>query len=251
MQFERPLIPARLVRRYKRFLADCELADGTCVTAHCANPGSMMGLKAPGTRVWLEPNEDPKKKLKFGWRLAQIGDHLVGVDTSIPNRVLREAFATQQVPELAQYTTVKPEVRFGDRSRIDFLLTDPDLPDAYVEIKSVTLARTANIAEFPDAVTARGTRHLNELTTIAQTGKRAVIFFLVQRTDCSQVIVAADIDPNYAAALQQAQLAGVAVLAYGTHITLSGIELSNRMPFDTEVESSVIRPLCRRQPTQE
>ncbi|MCY4289548.1 MAG: DNA/RNA nuclease SfsA [Aestuariivita sp.] len=233
MRFERPLISARLIRRYKRFLADCELANGEHVTAHCANPGSMMNLTDPGTQVWLEPNENPKKKLKFGWRLTQLGDHLVGVDTSVPNRILRHAFEARQVSELAQYSIVKPEVRFGDHSRIDFLLTHPSHRDAYVEIKSVTLSRSATVAEFPDAVTARGTRHLNELTTIAKSGDRAVIFFLMQRTDCSRVTVATDIDPLYAAALEQARLAGVEILAYGTHITLSGIELSKRIPFDT------------------
>jgi len=232
MRFQTPLVPARLIRRYKRFLADCTLPDGSEVTAHCANPGSMMGLADPGTRVWLEPNDDPRKKLKFGWRLVDHENgHFTGVDTSVPNRALRTALIARQVPELADYTTVRPEVKYGENSRIDFLLSQPGLPDAYVEVKSVTLSRRPGLAEFPDSVTARGTKHLGELATMAQAGHRTVMLYLVQRTDCTAVTLAADIDPAYAAAMTAAQDAGVEVIAIDCALSPDGVNLRNPLPF--------------------
>lgn len=230
MRFQTPLVPARLVKRYKRFLADCTLDDGREVTAHCANPGSMMGLAVPGIRVWLEPNDDPKKKLKFGWRLVDHENgHFTGVDTSLPNRALRAALTAREIAPLAHYATVKPEVKYGENSRIDFLLTDPALPDAYVEVKSVTLSRQHGLAEFPDSVTARGAKHLNELARVAAAGHRAVLFYLVQRTDCSRVSVARDIDPVYGAAFEAAQDAGVEVIAYDTLISPQEITIGRAL----------------------
>ena len=226
MRFQTPLVPARLIRRYKRFLADIRLEDGCEVTAHCANPGSMMGLKEEGIKIWVEPNDDPKKKLKFGWRLVDHENgHFTGVDTSLPNRALRAAIMARKVPELAAYHTVKPEQKYGENSRIDFLLLQPGLPDAYVEVKSVTLSRQPGLAEFPDSVTARGTKHLGELAQMARAGHRAVLFYLIQRTDCDRMCVAADIDPAYAAAFGAARATGVEVLAYDTVITPAGIGL--------------------------
>jgi len=233
MRFQTELVPATLIKRYKRFLADCTLEDGREVTAHCANPGSMMGLAEPGTRIWLEPNDDPKKKLKFGWRLVEHANgHFTGVDTSVPNRALRDALTERRVPHLAAYTNVRPEVKYGENSRIDFLLTEPGLPDAYVEVKSVTLSRTPGLAEFPDSVTARGTKHLGELATMAQAGHRAIMLYLVQRTDCTQVTLAEDIDPTYAAAFRHARQAGVDVMAIGTDITPQDITVAGDLPFE-------------------
>jgi len=226
MRFETPLIPAVLIRRYKRFLADCRLEDGREVTAHCANPGSMMGLAEPGMRIWLEPNDDPKKKLKFGWRLVEhAGGHFTGVDTSVPNRALRAALEAGQVAGLADYETIRAEVKYGEKSRIDFLLTQPGLPDCYVEVKSVTLSRQPGLAEFPDSVTARGTKHLGELARMVAEGHRAVMLYLVQRTDCDRFQLAADIDPAYAAAFDAAQAAGVERLVLGTTISPTGVEV--------------------------
>ncbi|NOD63884.1 MULTISPECIES: DNA/RNA nuclease SfsA [unclassified Ruegeria] len=224
MRFETPLIPARLIRRYKRFLADCTLEDGQEVTAHCANPGSMMGLAEPGEKIWLEPNDDPKKKLKYGWRLVDHENgHFTGVDTSVPNRALRAALEAGEIAELAAYDTVRPEVKYGENSRIDFLLTEPGLPDAYVEVKSVTLSRQPGLAEFPDSVTARGTKHLGELAAMAAQGHRAIMLYLVQRTDCDRFALAADIDQAYAAAFEAAQAQGVERLVYGTKISPEGV----------------------------
>lgn len=226
MRFQTPLIPATLIRRYKRFLADITLEDGREVTAHCANPGSMMGLANPGLRIWVEPNDDPKKKLKYGWRLVDHQNgHFTGVDTSLPNRAMRAALINREIPELAQYTTVRPEQKYGANSRIDFLLQGPDLPDAYIEVKSVTLSRQPGLAEFPDSVTARGTKHLHELTEMINQGHRAVMLYLIQRTDCTEMTLAADIDPTYAAAFAKARAAGVEVLAYDTKINPQAITI--------------------------
>jgi sugar fermentation stimulation protein A len=225
MRFPTPLVPATLIKRYKRFLADCRLEDGREVTAHCANPGSMMGLAEPGMRIWLEPNDDPKKKLKFGWRLVEHADgHFTGVDTSVPNRALRAALQAHQVPGLEGYETVRAEVKYGEKSRIDFLLTG-DGRDTYVEVKSVTLSRQPGLAEFPDSVTARGTKHLQELSAMGAQGHRAVMLYLVQRTDAERFALATDIDPAYAAAYAKARAAGVEVLVIGTRISPDGITL--------------------------
>ena len=233
MQFKTPLIPATLIRRYKRFLSDIRLEDGSEVVAHCPNPGSMMGLKDEGIRVWVEPNNDPKKKLKFGLRLVEPKPGtVVGVDTSIPNRVVKEALSAGLVSELSNYQTVTPEVKYGDNSRIDFLLTEAGLPDAYVEVKSVTLSREPGLAEFPDSVTARGTKHLNDLINVVANGGRAVMLYLIQRTDCDRFSLAADIDPTYAAAFDKARAAGVEVLCYGSHITPQGVEIAGPIPVD-------------------
>jgi len=231
MRFQTPLVPAVLIRRYKRFLADIRLEDGQEVTAHCANPGSMMGLAEPGMRIWVEPNDDPKKKLKFGWRLVEhAGGHFTGVDTSLPNRALKEALGAGRIAELADYGTVLPEQKYGQKSRIDFLLRQDGLPDAYVEVKSVTLSRETGRAEFPDSVTARGARHLRELADMARAGHRAVLFYLVQRTDCTAVTVASDIDPAYAEAFGGARLAGVEAIAYGCKISPDGVEIGRALP---------------------
>lgn len=230
MRFQTPLVPATLIRRYKRFLADARLADGTEITAHCANPGSMMGLADPGMRIWLEPNDDPKKKLKYGWRLVDHENgHFTGVDTSVPNRALRAALQAGQVPGLCA-PIVRPEVKYGENSRIDFLLSG-DGPDTWVEVKSVTLSRQPGLAEFPDSVTARGLKHLQELSRITTQGARAAMLYLVQRTDCNRVTIAADIDPAYAAGLAHATQSGVQVLAFDCAITPHQITLGRPLAF--------------------
>ena len=230
MQFQTPLIPARLIRRYKRFLADIQLEDGREVTAHCANPGSMMGLAEEGMKIWVEPNDDPKKKLKYGWRLVDHENgHFTGVDTAVPNRALKASLMVGEVPEFAEYSTVLPEQKYGEKSRIDFLLRQDGLQDAYVEVKSVTLSRQVGLAEFPDSVTARGTKHLGELAAMVGQGHRAVMFYLVQRTDCERMTLAADIDPTYAKAFEAARAKGVEVVCYDTRISPDGVDLGRRL----------------------
>ncbi|ETX30443.1 DNA/RNA nuclease SfsA [Roseivivax isoporae] len=232
MRFQTPLVPAVLLRRYKRFLADVRLEDGREVTAHVANPGSMLGLAEPGTAVWLEPNDDPRRKLGFAWKLSALPDgHFVGVDTGLPNRLVRAALEAGSVPGLEAYCTVLPERRYGERSRVDFLLQQEGLRDAWVEVKSVTLSRSAGVAEFPDSVTARGARHLDELAAVAARGDRAVMLFVVQRTDARQVTLAADIDPTYTERFRAARAAGVETVALGCRLSPEGATLADSLPF--------------------
>ena len=233
MRFASPLIRGTLVRRYKRFLADVSLEDGREVTAHCANPGAMLGLNAPGTTVWLEASGDPRRKLAFAWRLVELpGGHFAGIDTTLPNRLVAEALAEGGIPGLAGYATARPEVRYGANSRIDFLLSGAGRPDAWVEVKNVHLSRTAALAEFPDSVTARGAKHLRELAAVAAAGQRAVMLYVVQRTDCLSFRLAADLDPAYAAAFAAARAAGVEVLAHATRIDREGVRLAEALPVE-------------------
>ena len=236
MDFARPLIRGTLVRRYKRFLADVMLEDGRAVTAHCANPGAMLGLNAPGTAVWLEPTEAPGRKLGFAWRLVELdGGHFAGIDTSLPNRLVAEALAAGAVPALAGYAAFRPEVAYGSRSRVDFLATGPGLPNAYVEVKNVHLRREEDWAEFPDSVTARGARHLADLAAMAAAGHRAVMLYVVQRSDCARLRLAADLDPGYARAFAAARAAGVEAVVHSTHIGTTGVRLAGPLPMPEAV----------------
>lgn len=220
MRFETPLVPARLIRRYKRFLADVELEGGEVVTAHCPNPGAMLGLAEPGTRIWLEPNDDPRKKLKYGWRLNELpGGDWAGIDTSVPNRAVGEALRAGLLPGFGPEWDVRAEVAYGEKSRVDFLLTGPAGDKVYLEVKNVHLLRQDGLAEFPDSVTARGARHLDELSAMVAEGHRAVMLYLVQRTDCQRFRLARDLDPAYAAAFDRAMAAGVEAMAVGTAIS--------------------------------
>ncbi|MFD1342816.1 DNA/RNA nuclease SfsA [Litorisediminicola beolgyonensis] len=231
MRFQTPLQPATLLRRYKRFLSDIRLEDGREVTAHVANPGAMTGLAEPGMRVWIEPNDDPKRKLKWAWKLSEIETGArVLVDTAIANRVVREALEAGRVPGMGGYVEIRPEQRYGAGSRVDFLLRGPDRPDCYVEVKSATLARQTGAAEFPDTVTARGARHLAELAEVARGGARAVLLYLVARTDACSVAVAADIDPAYAEAFSAARDAGVETLALGCAADREGVTVAGPLP---------------------
>ncbi len=232
MRFQTPLVPGRLIRRYKRFLADVELErDGRTVVAHCPNPGSMHGLAEAGMRVWLEPNDDERKKLGFGWRLVELrGGHLAGIDTSLPNRIVAEALAGGHVKDLSGYGSVRREVPYGTGSRVDFLLTEPGLPDAYLEVKNVHLNRTGDLAEFPDCVTERGARHLAELSAMAAAGFRAVTLYVVQRTDCAGLALARDLDPGYGVAFDRACAAGVEAICHATAITREGVEFASELP---------------------
>ena len=230
MRFPDPLIPGRLLRRYKRFLSDIELDSGQVVVAHCANPGAMTGLKEAGAPVWLSPSRNPKRKLKYSWELIEVDDHLVGINTSWPNRIAEEAIAAQSVPELAGYRNLRREVPYGRNSRIDLLLESDDRPSCYLEVKNVHLKRREDLAEFPDSVTKRGTKHLVELTEMAQKGARAVMLFVVQRGDCTRFQVAADIDPDYDRALRVAVEHGVEVLCYSCRVGKEAIELDRRLP---------------------
>ncbi len=238
MNFTQPLIPATLLRRYKRFLADARLEDGREITAHCANPGSMLGLKDPEMRIWLEPNDDPKKKLKYGWRLVDHENgHFTGVDTSVPNRALKAALMAGEIPELAQYEHVRPEVKYGQNSRIDILLGNhPRNPNesCYVEVKNVHLLREKNRAEFPDSVTQRGAKHLRELSDMVRQGHRAVMIYLIQRSDVQKFSLAKDIDPAYHQAFTEAVKQGVEAYAYKCDLTRYEVLVTKNIPLDNK-----------------
>ncbi len=225
MKFATPLISGTLIKRYKRFLADIKLADGTVVTSHTTNTGSMLGLVEPGSPVWLSESDNPKRKLKYTWEIGAAGSTPVGVNTFVPNKLVFEEISAGTVPELTGYSTIKREVKYGKNSRIDVFLQEPDRPDCYVEVKSVTLSREAGIAEFPDAVSSRGTKHLQELGDMVEQGHRAVMFYLAQRRDCTTFVTAKDIDPVYAEALIVAIGRGVEVVAYTCDVTPEGIHL--------------------------
>jgi len=230
MRFETPLVPARLLRRYLRFLADAELETGEVVKAHCPNTGAMLGLKDPGLRIWLEPNDDPRKKLDWGWRLVELGNgHWAGIDTSVPNRVVKEALLAKAIGALGSYETVRPEVPYGHGSRVDFVLGTGG-QDIYVEVKNVHLRRDGDWAEFPDSVTDRGAKHLRELSDVVAGGQRAVMLYLVQRTDCRDFRLAEDIDPAYAQAFDAARRAGVEMLCFDTRIKPEGVDLGQELP---------------------
>jgi sugar fermentation stimulation protein A len=234
MRFPSPLIPATLVRRYKRFLADVILASGEQITAHVANPGAMTGLAAPGTRVWLSKSDNPKRKLPYSWELAEVdlgsGLELVGVNTGHPNPLVGAAIATGAIAELGGYGALRREVKYGRNSRVDFLLERQGEPSCFVEVKNVHLMRTKGLAEFPDSVTARGAKHLDELGAMVAQGHRAVMVFLVQIGSAERLALARDIDPRYGAAFDRARTLGVEAIAYRCVISLAGIAVAGAVP---------------------
>ena len=222
------LIEGRLLKRYKRFLADVELADGRVVTVHCPNSGSMKGCAVPGSPVWLSTSANPDRKYPHTWELASVAGCMIGLNTGLPNRLTREAIEDGTVAELQGYQTIRPEVRYGENSRIDLLL-EGESGRCYVEVKNVTLVEDRR-ALFPDAVTERGQKHLNELMRVVREGDRGVIFFTVQRGDADSVSPADAIDPEYGRLLRMAIERGVEALAYQAEVTTSQIRLIKQLP---------------------
>jgi sugar fermentation stimulation protein A len=236
MKFSTPLVRGRLIKRYKRFLADVILDTGEEVTATCPNTGSMMGLAMPGAAVWLSVSASPTRKYPHTWEMVETdlgrGPVLVGINTNHPNRLVADAIAAGAIPEVSGYATLRREVKYGVSSRIDILLEDPQKGLAYVEIKNVHLSRQDGLAEFPDSVTERGAKHLAELGAMVAAGHRAVMVYLIQRSDAERFSLAADIDPRYAAAYEVAREAGVEALAYACHLTPESIALTRPVPIE-------------------
>ena len=234
MQFVSTLIPATLARRYKRFLADVVLESGELTTVHVANPGAMTGLARPLSPVWLSDSGNPLRKLPLTWELVETdlgsGPELVGVNTGHPHQLVADALAAGVIPELRNYPSVRREVKYGENSRIDFLLDDPTRRPCYLEIKNVHLMRKPRLAEFPDCVTERGAKHLRELERVLASGARAVLFYVIQIPSADRFAVARDIDPAYAAAFDRARGHGVEMLAWRCRIDLGGIEIATPVP---------------------
>ncbi len=225
MKFTPALTQATLLKRYKRFLADVRLDDGTELTAHCPNPGAMVGITEPGSRIWLSYTDDPKRKLKYTWQIIDAEDELIGMNTMNPNKLVKEALERKIISSFAHYDEIRPEKKYGTNSRIDFYLSAKGYIPCYLEVKNVHLVRTPGLAEFPDCVTARGAKHLLELSHIAQEGYRAVVLYVVQRKGCKRFTVASDYDPTYAKNTLTAKEAGVEFMAYNCTITPEEINL--------------------------
>jgi sugar fermentation stimulation protein A len=234
MRFSTPLIPATLIKRYKRFLADVALPAGETITVHVANPGAMTGLATPGARVWLSKSDNAKRKLPHSWELVEVdfggGAELVGVNTAHPNPLVGAALASGAVPELAGYDTIRREVKYGKNSRVDFLLESAMRPPCYVEIKNVHLMRRPGLAEFPDAKTERGAKHLVELGDMVEQGARAVMLYVIQIGSATRFKLARDIDPKYGAAYDAARVRGVEALAWKCRIEQGGIAIDTPVP---------------------
>ena len=223
------LTKGRLVRRYKRFLADVILEDGRPVTAHCPNTGSMKGCCEPGQPVWLSFHDNPRRKLKYTWELIQMPDSMVGVNTLVPNRLVAMTVGANCITELNGYDTVQREIKIGNHSRIDLLLTDGHQRRCYVEIKNCTLVQDQT-ALFPDAVTIRGLKHIRELQSLVSGKQRCAMFYFIQRMDAKIFKPADHIDPDYGRALRAAAAEGLEILAYDVHIDLKGIRIRRNIP---------------------
>jgi sugar fermentation stimulation protein A len=229
-----PLVRGTLIQRYKRFLADVRLDDGRLVTATCPNTGSMIGLTAPGSVVWLSESDSPTRKYRFTWELVQAdlgrGPALVGINTGHPNKLVAEAIEARRIKALAGYPSLRREVKYGKASRIDLLLECPNKGLCYVEIKNVHLSRRHGLAEFPDSITERGRKHLAEMSDMMRAGHRAVMVYLIQRADARRLALARDVDPNYGAAFDAAAAAGVEAIALRCRMSPEEILVDRTVP---------------------
>lgn len=224
-----PLLAGTLIKRYKRFLADVRLKNNHVVTAHCPNSGSMLSCSAPGRPVYISRQNRPGRKLKYTWELIEMPTSLVGVNTQVPNRLVKQSIEAGLVRSLTGYDVVRPEVKVGDRSRLDLMLSAKDRRPCYVEIKNCTLV-TDGESCFPDAVTTRGRKHLEELISLVAGGNRCAMFFLIQRMDAVSFRPADHIDSEYGQALRKAAAKGVEILAWDVRIDLKGISINHSIP---------------------
>lgn len=230
MQFDPQLVEGRLIARYKRFLFDAELEDGTVITGNCPNTGSMLGLTTPGSRIFMSVHDKPTRKYAHQFELIEADGTLVGVNTGMPNRIAEEAILARLIPSLGDYPLLAREKRYGVNSRIDLLLSGEGLPTAYVEVKNVHFSRTPGLAEFPDTKTERGAKHLEELGDMAESGHRAVMLYVIQRGDCSSFRICADLDPAYASAFERAKARGVEAYALDCTVSQSQITARSLIP---------------------
>jgi len=229
VRFPTPLLPGVFLRRYKRFFADIALDSGETVTAHTPNTGTLRTCTDAGALAYVSTSDNPRRKLRYTWELVQSGPGLVGVNTALANALAEEAVRAGRIPALRGYGALRREVCYGANSRVDLLLEDEARPPCYLEVKNVSMGR-AGVAAFPDAVSARASRHMAELVAQVRAGRRAAVLFAVQRMDCDRFEPADDIDPAYGRALREAAAAGVEVLAWRAEVSPAGIELVAPLP---------------------
>ena len=229
MNFENQLIPGLFVKRYKRFFADINVKN-KIVTAHCANTGSMMGLLSKNNKVWLTESSNKKRKLKYTLQIIEDNDSKVGVNTHLTNKIVNHALQKNLIKNFSTKVKIKSEQIFGESTRFDFYLEDRNIK-SFLEVKNVTLKRKPKIAEFPDSVTSRGTKHLNELINATKKGFKAYLLFVIQREDCNRFTIAKDIDPEYSKTLIKAIKNNVKVLCYDCKFSSKGIILNNKIKF--------------------
>lgn len=234
MIFSPPLIPARLVRRYKRFLFDAILEDGSEITGFCPNTGSMRGLTEPGSRIWLSRHDAASRKYAHALELVEADGTVVGVNTALPNRLAEEAILAGLVPQLDGFQTLKREQRYGRNSRIDILLEDEGQGSVHVEVKNVHFIRAPGLVEFPDSVTSRGAKHLDEMGDLVEAGRRAAMLFVVQRADCDRLKICTDLDPAYGRAFTRAIARGVEAYAIRCALDRFKIVPESLIPIDED-----------------
>ena len=232
MNYEKALGPAVLLQRYKRFLADVRLEDGSEITVHCANTGAMTGCAVAGSKVWLSKSDNKKRKYSYSWELVELGDQVgfICVNTARANQIVESGLKKGLITPVSQYKTIKREVKYGEASRVDFFLTQEGLADVYLEVKSVTLHVNNNLGAFPDAVTLRGQKHLSELLSMKKAGARAILVFCVLHSAIKEVTVADEIDKKYGELLREVIEQGVEVYCYGVRMSVSGLHLDKLLP---------------------
>ena len=230
MKFKKKLLQGTLLKRYKRFFADIKYQDKT-ITAHCPNSGSMMGLLDTGNNVWFSKSDNPKRKLKYTLQIIDVNGNLVGINTQLTNKIVLESLKKKKIKSLIDFIDIKTETKFSDNTRFDFLLSN-DKDKCFLEVKNVTLLRKNNVAEFPDAITLRGTKHLKELINAKKKGYKSYILYLIQRNDCKFFKIAKDIDQEYKKAFDEALNSGVEILCYDCKLTDEEIKINNQIFYE-------------------
>ena len=227
MNFENQLISGVFIKRYKRFFVDVKI-KGKKITAHCPNTGSMMGLLSVGNKVWISESNNLKRKLRYTLQIIEKDKKKIGVNTHLTNKIVKEALESGIIKEFNKSSEIKPEQRFGSNTRFDFLIKDKK-NKSFIEVKNVTLSRTPMLAEFPDAVTSRGLKHINDLISAVKKGYRSYLFFVIQRNDCNKFSIAKDIDPQYSKLLTVALRNNVKIICYDCKFSSKGIKLNKKI----------------------
>ena len=230
MKFKERLLQGTLIKRYKRFFVDIKYKN-KIITGHCPNTGSMMGLLNEGNKIWFSRSDNPSRKLKYTLEIIEVGKKMIGINTLLTNKIVFEALSQKKIKNFAKFNNIKPEVKFSDKTRFDFLISD-NKEKCFLEVKNVTLSRKDKIAEFPDAITSRGTKHLKELIIAKQRGFESYILYLIQRDDCKSFRIAKDIDEDYKIAFDKALKKGVKILCYDCKLGNEEIKLNNQIYYE-------------------